>query len=82
MLMMSLFIFTKNCRTGLTVDAGSMQPRASTIDEEEMLKMRADYDQKMQDLINKFKQEQESNAKLKVIFFIFFKKKTKIATVF
>ena len=47
-------------------DNTSMQLRVSSVDEEEILKMRADYDQKMQDLVNKFKQEQESNAKLKV----------------
>ena len=46
-------------------DNTSMQDRISSVDEEEILKMRADYDQKMQDLVNKFKQEQESNAKLK-----------------
>ncbi|KAI1283708.1 Osmotic avoidance abnormal protein 3 [Halotydeus destructor] len=51
--------------TGQGGHVGDIDKRLSSIDEEEMNRMKDEYDKQMQDLINKFKEEQESNAKLK-----------------
>lgn len=42
-----------------------MPRTTSAIDEEEVQRIKADYDKKMQELIEKYKEEQESNMKLK-----------------